>query len=160
MRGGPCRLQRISDGDMEKTQWQKLHRSVRLGQMYGLHPRTPEELAKLAVTGIICGTTIKVQGGVQLAMEKVVPLECQDLDIAEAFVGFSKDILKVIIIVKPAFTTAFCSYRATKYLNEYFDAIKLIFKAGHCAGPFNAGTIVVLDCGVDPKENTPVACYG
>ncbi len=40
-----------------------------------------------------------------------------------------------------------------------FDAIKLIFKAGHCTGPFNAATVIVLDDGVEPKENTLVTCY-
>jgi hypothetical protein len=61
---------------------------------HGLRQKTSEELSRLAVTAVICGTTIEVQEGFLPAMWKAFPLACDNGDVAEAFVGLSFEELR------------------------------------------------------------------
>ncbi len=90
---------------------------------------------------------------------KVLPLNCRDKDMVNTLISFSKDLLKIIVLLKPAFTTAFRSYGAAKYMIKNFNEVKLIFKADHWAGPFNTGMVVVLDSLIDSSEKDLVTCY-
>jgi hypothetical protein len=127
---------------------------------HGLHKKTSEELSRLAVTAVICGTTIEVQEGFLPAMWKAFPLACDNGGVAKAFVGLSFEELKVIICVKFTYTTPKSAYGATKYVLAHFGGLKLVIKAGHCAGPYSEGTIVVMDRGLNPMKATEeVVCY-
>jgi hypothetical protein len=58
------------------------------------------------------------------------------------------------------YTTAFRAYGNTKYVLTHVSGLKLVIKAGHCAGPYSEGTIVVLDRGFNPMKATEeVVCY-
>ncbi len=116
---------------------------------HGLLRKTPEELGMSAVTVVICGTTMEFVEGVRRhpALWRTFPLACDDCDVAEAFVGLSFEELKVVVCVALPSTTAFRAYGATKQILARFGRVKLIIKAGHCAGPYNEGTVVVLDRG-------------
>ncbi len=83
----------------------------------------------------------------------MLPLACDEPDVAEAFVGVSFGEPKVC--VRLTFT-----YGAVKYVVSRFRNLKVMVKAGHCAGPFHEGTVVVLDRGFNAiQAGGEVVCY-
>ncbi len=125
---------------------------------HGLRRKTVGEVGKSATTAVICGTSVELLQGICLALWRMLPLACDEPDIAEAFIGVSFREAKVCI--RLTFTTAFHAYDVVKYIVSRFRNLKLMVKAGHCAGPFHKGTVVILDHGFNAiQAGGKVVCY-
>ena len=104
--------------------------------------------------------TIEFREGVQPALWRMFTLACDEPDVAKAFIGVSFKEVKVCICVRLKYTTAFRMYGTAKYVLSHFSNLKLMVKAGHCAGPYHKGTVVVLDRGFNANHAAEaVVCY-
>ncbi len=120
--------------DKDQTTWVVWH---------GLRRKTVGEVGESATTAVICGTSVELLQGIRPALWRMLPLACDETDVAEAFVGLSFEEIKVVMCVRLTYTTAFRAYGAAKYVMSRFGGLKLLMKAA----PYHAGTVVVLDRG-------------